>query len=123
MNNILMKCFNCQNRVPCWHVKDDLPEGRNPRKFKMKKMSLIKFFVNRIRDGSYNTLFSYEYTCIRSIIDVLNPNLSQELSHIYTQQCLGMIESMVNAQGNGWCCPGDDPDIGEDFKFVELNGK
>jgi len=121
-NNILTKCFNCTNRAPCWHITDDLPPGRDPKKIKMKKLSLIKFFTKRLFEGSYDTLFLYEYVCIRSIIDGLNPALGEELSHVYTQQCLGMIESMVNAQNNGWCCPGDDPDVGEEFKFSELKG-
>jgi len=117
MNNILVKCFNCSNRSPCWHIKDDLPPGRDPKQFKLKKLSLLKFFVKRVLDGSYGTIFSYEYIVIRSIIDMLNPDLSKELSHIYTNQCIGMIESMVNAQNNGWSCPGDDPEAGEDFKL------
>lgn len=121
MNNILVKCFNCSNRIPCWHVKEDLPEGRDPRKFKLSKLKLLKFFVKHTLTGSYVTLFHFEYFSIRSIIDILNPALSREQSDSYTQQAIGMIESMVNAQGNGWCCPGDDPSIEEEFKFVEMN--
>lgn len=120
MNNILQNCFNCQNRIPCWHVKDVLPEGRDPKKFKINKLSLLKFFIKRTFDGSYETLFSFEYFCIRSVIDMLNPALSKEQSNSYTQQAMGMIESMVNASGTGWCCPAEDQEIGEDFKFVAI---
>lgn len=125
MNNILIKCFNCQNRILCWHVKDGLPAGRDPRKFKLSKLKLLKFFVKNTVNGTYDTLFHFEYFCIRSIIDLLNPALSKEQSNTYTQQAMGMIESMVNASGTGWCCPAEDQKIDEDFKFIaigELNG-
>lgn len=121
MNNILQNCFNCQNRIQCWHVKEELPVGRDPRKFKVNKYRLLKYFVRNTLNGSYNTLFHFEYFCIRSVIDMLNPSLSKEISNAYTRQCMGMIESMVNAQGTGWCCPCDDKSTGDDFKFVEID--
>ena len=73
-------------------------------------------------EGTYDTLFHLEYFCIRSIIDLLNPALSKEQSNAYTNQAMGMIESMVNASGTGWCCPAEDKGSNEEFKFVAIDG-
>lgn len=120
MSNILIKCFNCQNRISCWHVNDTIPPGRDPRQFELSKLRLLKFFIKNTLGGTYDTLSHFEYFCIRSVIDLLNPALSKEQSNEYTQQAVGMIESMVNASGTGWCCPADDQGVEEDFKFIAI---
>lgn len=114
---LLKQCFNCKHNVPCRHLDENRPEGREASKLKTKPLSIIKFIWKYGR----GSLKEFEYSCIRLCINGINPFLTKsELSHIYTMQVMAVLEAHACSKDDWWCCPGDDPESVESFVYEAM---
>lgn len=113
---LLKQCLNCKNNIACWHLDESRPGGREASGLKIKPTSLIRFIWKYGR----GSLKEFEYSCIRLCIEGINPATKpNDLSHIYTQRVMAVLEAHACSQDDWWCCPGDDPESNESFVYEE----
>jgi hypothetical protein len=115
----LRKCFNCKNNITCWHLTDNIPEGKDSKKMKMNQFGLLKHFLKAWGQRKLKTGLDLEYYSIRTILNTINPELSKDkdLSHNYACQVIAVLEIMANSSGKNWCCPGEEEGNQESFKY------
>ena len=113
--SLLKQCFNCKHNIQCWHLDELRDDGREASKIKIKLLPIIKWMW-RFRGRS---LKQFEYSSIRTCIGVINPAMKQdkELSDVYTQQVMAVLEAHACSKDDWWCCPGDDPGANEKWIY------
>lgn len=112
---LLKQCFNCKYNFECWHLNDELSQGKDSRILKLKKLSTIKFYFH----NSPRELTELEYMTIRTCINAINPDIKKDevLSNEYTQMVMLVLEGLSNASNEFWSCPGLDDDAEESYLY------
>ncbi len=114
--SLIKRCFNCKHNTECWELNREITPGKDARSLKIRRGNLIKFILK----WKFKNITEMEYYCIRTMINSLNPDMKENVSHKYTMQTMCFLEAMSNASNDFWTCPGDDDENPRDFIYESI---